>query len=92
MDKEEKYSFIIEFDEMADKQINNLTDYFNNNEIKFHVLKSNYELEKQKEAIDHVVEYIEKEYYSKNTVDIDSIGLTTDKLLQVRKFLKEVSE
>ena len=50
MDKEKKYSFIIEFDEMTDKQINNLTDYFNNNEIKFHVLKSNYELKKQKES------------------------------------------
>lgn len=49
MNKEEKYSFIIEFDEMTDKQINNLTDYFNNNEIKFHVLKSNYELKKKKE-------------------------------------------
>lgn len=34
MDKGEKYSFIIEFDEMTDGQINNLTDYFNNNEIK----------------------------------------------------------
>lgn len=50
MDKEKKYSFIIEFDEMTDKQINNLIDYFNNNEIKFHVLKSNYELKKQKES------------------------------------------
>lgn len=52
MDKEEKYSFIIEFDEITDKQINNLTNYFNNNEIRFHVLKSNYELKKQKEVID----------------------------------------
>lgn len=60
MDKEEKYSFIIEFDEMTDKQINNLTDYFNNNEIKFHVLKSNYELKKQKEVIDKAISYIEK--------------------------------
>ena len=51
MNKEEKYSFIIEFDEMTDKQINNLTDYFNNNEIKFHVLKSNYELKEQNDKL-----------------------------------------
>lgn len=44
---------------------------------------------KLKGAIDKVIKYIEKEYYSKNTVDIDSIGITTDKLLQVRKFLKD---
>ena len=59
MNKEEKYSFIIEFDEMTDKQINNLTDYFNNNEIKFHVLKSNYELKKQKEVIDETINAID---------------------------------
>lgn len=92
MNKGEKYSFIIEFDEMTDKQMNNLTDYFNNNEIKFHVLKSNYELKKQKEVIDKAIEYIEKDYYSKNTFDIDNIGMTTNKLLQVRNILKEVSE
>lgn len=47
---------------------------------------------KQEEAIDKAIEFIEKEYYSKNTVAIDSIGITTNKLLQVRKILKEVSE
>lgn len=50
------------------------------------------ESQKQKEVINKIIEYIEKEYYSKNTIDIDSIGITTNKLLQVRKFLKEVSE
>lgn len=45
-----------------------------------------------KEAINKVIEYIEKEYYSKNTFDIDNIGMTTNKLLQVRNILKEVSE
>ena len=47
---------------------------------------------KQKEAIDKAIEYIEKDYYSKNTFDIDNIGMTTNKLLQVRNILKEVSE
>lgn len=51
-----------------------------------------HQVKKQKEVIDKAIEYIEKEYYSKNTIDIDSIGITADKLLQVRKFLKEVSE
>ena len=47
---------------------------------------------KQKEVIDKAIEYIEKDYYSKNTFDIDNIGMTTNKLLQVRNILKEVSE
>ena len=50
------------------------------------------ENKKQKEVIDKAIEYIEKEYYSKNTVDIESMGITTNKLLQVRNLLKEVSE
>ena len=58
------------------------------NEIK--VLEQ--QCKKQKEVIDKVIEFVEKEYYSKNTVAIDSIGITTNKLLQVRKILKEVSD
>ena len=50
------------------------------------------ENKKLKEVINKVIEYIEKEYYSKNTIDIDNIGMTTNKLLQVRNILKEVSE
>lgn len=49
-------------------------------------------LKKEKEVIDKAIECIEKEYYSKNTVDIESIGITTNKLLQVRNLLKEVSK
>ena len=45
---------------MTDKQTNKLTDYFNNNEIKFHVLKSNYELKKQKEVIDKIMNLIKQ--------------------------------
>lgn len=48
------------------------------------------ESQKQKEVINKAIEYIEKEYYSKNTFDIDNIGMTTNKLLQVRNILKEV--
>ena len=50
------------------------------------------ENKKQKEVIDKAIEYIEKEKKKKNTVDIENMGITTNKLLQVRKFLKEVSE
>ena len=39
--------------------------------------------------IDKAVELIEDSYYSKNTTDIDSIGLTTNKLIQIRKILKD---
>jgi len=47
------------------------------------------QIKKQKEVINKAIGYIEKEYYSKNTVDIESIGITTNKLLQVRNILKE---
>ena len=50
------------------------------------------ESQRQKEVIDKAIEYIEKEYYSKNTVDIESMGITTNKLLQVRNLLNEVSD
>lgn len=70
MDKEEKYSFIIEFDEITDKQINNLTNYFNNNEIRFHVLKSNYELKKQKEVIDKAIKLIKYNERYRNEAEV----------------------
>lgn len=51
MEKETKYSFIAEFNEITNEQINNLINYFDNNGIKHHVLISDYELKKQKEII-----------------------------------------
>ena len=47
-------------------------------------------IKKQKEAIDKAIEYIEDTYYSKNTTDIDSIVLSNNELLKIRKILKEV--
>ena len=43
---------------------------------------------KQKEVIDRAIKCIENTYYSKNTTDIDSIILSNDKLLKIRKILK----
>lgn len=48
------------------------------------------ENQKYKEAIDKAIKFIEDEYYSLNTIDINSITLTSNKLLQVRNILKEV--
>ena len=45
---------------------------------------------KQKEVINKAIKLIEDAYYSKNTTDIDSIVLSSDKLIKVRKILKEV--
>ena len=45
------------------------------------------ELEK---VIDEAIKLIEDTYYSKNTTDIDSIVLSNDKLIKVRRILKEV--
>ena len=47
-------------------------------------------IKKQKEVIDKAIEYIEDTYYSKNTTDIDSIVLSNNELLKIRKILKEV--
>ena len=43
---------------------------------------------KYKEVIDRAIKCIENTYYSKNTTDIDSIILSNDKLLKIRKILK----
>lgn len=48
------------------------------------------ENERHKKAIDRAVKFIEDDYYSLNTTDINSIAITSNKLLQVRNILKEV--
>ena len=48
------------------------------------------ENKKYKEVIDKAIKIIEDTYYSKNTTDIDSIVSSSDKLIKVRKILKEV--
>lgn len=48
------------------------------------------ENERHKKAIDRAVKFIEDDYYSLNTTDINSIVITSNKLLQVRNILKEV--
>lgn len=48
------------------------------------------ENQKYKEVIDKAIKLIEDEYYSSNTIDINSIAITSNKLLQVRKILNEV--
>ena len=45
---------------------------------------------KYKAVIDKTIKLIEDEYYSSNTIDINSIAITSNKLLQVRKILNEV--
>ena len=42
------------------------------------------------ERINKAIKYIEDTYYSKNTTDIDSIVLSNNELLKIRKILKEV--
>ena len=48
------------------------------------------ENKKYKEVIDKAIKLIEDTYYSKNTTNIDSIILSSDKLLRIREILKEV--
>ena len=46
------------------------------------------QLEQKEDIIDKVIKGIENDYYSMNTTDIDSIVITNNKLLLIRKFLK----
>lgn len=46
--------------------------------------------QKYKKAVERAIKLIEDDYYSLSTIDINSITLTSNKLLQVRNILKEV--
>ena len=46
------------------------------------------QLEQKEDIIDKVIKWIENDYYSMNTTDIDSIFVRNNKLVQIRKFLK----
>lgn len=39
--------------------------------------------------IDKVIKLIDDNYYSKNTTDIDAIGVSNNKMLQIRQTLKD---
>ena len=73
-------------------------DKFNEILLYYH-FKQNEEIEqlqqenkKYKEVIDKAIKFIEDTYYSKNTTDIDSIVLSSDKLIKVKEILKEVNK
>ena len=57
-----------------------------------YIMQLEKENQKYKEVINKAIKLIEDSYYSKNTTDIDSIVVSGDKLLQVRKILKGVEE
>ena len=57
-------------------------------EVQYYKLQQ--ENKQLKEVIDKAIEYIEDTYYSKNTTDIDSIVLSNNELLKIRKILNEV--
>ena len=72
-------------------------EYENNQKVIKELFKENQkykelfkENQKYKEVINRAVKFIEDDYYSLNTTDINSITLTSNKLLQVRNILKEV--
>ena len=86
MNKEER---VVKYINSADELIFNGKRYCENdfyNDVE-DLAKENKEL---KEVIDKAIEYIEDTYYSKNTTDIDSIVLSNNELLKIRKILNEV--
>ena len=56
------------------------------------IIQLQQENQKLKEVIDKAIKLIEDTYYSKNTTNIDSIILSSDKLLRIREILKEVNK
>ena len=47
------------------------------------------ELKELHNKIDKAIKLIEDDYYSKNTTDIDSIVVSSNKLIQIREILKD---
>lgn len=103
MDKEKKTIIIetadiyLHFPYIMEEEADDLADFLEEEHIEYEgatdiFIDLQNQVKKQKEVIDKAIEYIEKEYYSKNTVDIESMGITTNKLLQVRNLLNEVSK
>ena len=83
MNKEERKKYI--FAQL--RSLPNATQYV---EVTKYIENLEQQVKKQKEVIDKAIKIIEDTYYSKNTTDIDSIVLSSDKLIKVRKILKEV--
>ena len=77
---------------MSEEKIK-LTEYLHN------IIEENISLRKQNDTlwkqkleyigrINKAIELIEDRYYSKNTTDIDSVSISNNKLIQIRKILK----
>ncbi len=84
-----KYSFILEIDDISKDDMNELISVLANNHIKFHVLKSDKELneiKKYKEVIDKAINYINNNIVGID-VKSDNIMLNRTELLDI---LKEV--
>lgn len=86
-------SFILEFDELNDEQLKDLTNYLENNNIKHHVLKSNYQLLKEedyKRALNEIRNMILKldDETDNSIYDIDS-GVRNDILDRIDKYLEK---
>ena len=72
----------------VESKINGYIDY--NDVEKILTIEDLYqENQKYKEVFDKSIKFIEDTYYSKNTTDIDNIVLSSDKLIKLRKILKD---
>ena len=82
--------------EECTQQLNSLIEHFDNGGLDFNatdilaiktLLTEN---QKYKKVINKAINFIENDYYLKNTRDINSIAISSDKLLKVRFILKGV--
>ena len=93
MNKEEilnKYIDLIDKGYCSDCNELNCIDNLPHEKITHAIRELLQENKKYKEVIEKAIKLIEDTYYSKNTTNIDSIILSSDKLLRIREILKEV--
>lgn len=68
---------------------NNNKTFFIQKEEAYRIADEEYkENQSLKDRIEKAIEYIENSYYSKNTINIDDIAMTTNKCLKIREILK----
>lgn len=68
------------------KEIESIINYYINNDVARDKVKDY--IKELHNKIDKAIKFIEDDYYSKNTVDIDSVSIPNNKLIQIRDILR----
>lgn len=68
------------------KELESIINYYINNDVARDKVKDY--IKELHNKIDKAIKFIEDDYYSKNTVDIDSVSIPNNKLIQIRDILR----